>query len=194
MASSNRQQQIVEVALDLVEEGGTEAVSTTTIAARIGVSQPAVFRHFATKEALWLGVLDWLDGQLRQIRARAVQAEGEDPFAVLGRTFSHHLKLVTERPALAKLVFSDSLRSQFPSLDARFRQLHSAYRADVEKLLRRAGASGRMSGDTKVRDAIALYFALIQGISFQMSIAHTGQYSPADRARLFALFEKAVCT
>jgi AcrR family transcriptional regulator len=192
MASSNRKQQIVQVALDLIDEGGTEAVSTTSIAARIGVSQPAVFRHFHTKEALWLGLLDWLDEQLRQIRAQAVQATDEDEMAALGRMFAHHLDLIAARPALAKLVFSDSLRAQFPVLNARFLQLHTAYEADVERLLRRARSSGRISGEARLRDAIAMYFALIQGVGFQMSISRTAQHAPADRRRIFAMFERAL--
>jgi AcrR family transcriptional regulator len=191
-ASTTRKQQIVEIALDLVDEGGTEAVSTTSIAARIGVTQPAVFRHFATKEALWLGMLDWLDDQLREIRKHAVQAEGEEALAALARTFDRHLELVSRRPALAKLVFSDALRTQFPSLDRRFAQLHAGYQADVERLLRAARSSRQMSAEVRTRDAAAVYFALIQGLGFQMSIAKTSVHSSADRKRMFAMFVKAI--
>ena len=190
--AGNRKQQIVEVALDLLDEGGTDDVSTTSIAARIGVSQPAVFRHYPTKEALWLGVLDWLDEQLQQIRARAVAAEGEDELAVLARTFSHHLDLVARRPALAKLVFSASLRSQFPSLNQRFLGLHTGYESDVERLLRQAQASGRISREVRVRDAVRAYFALIQGVGFQMVIARSASYTAADRRRVFELFERGL--
>lgn len=192
MATSTRKQQIVEVALDLIEEGGTEAVSTTSIAARIGVTQPAVFRHFATKEALWLCVLDWLDDQLLAIRAQAVQADGEDALAVLARTFDQHLELVARRPALAKLVFSDALRAQFPSLNRRFAQLHAAYQADVERLLRSAKSSGRLSAEIRMRDAVAMYFALIQGVGFQMAVAKTATHSRLDRKHMFAMYERAV--
>ena len=55
-SGEDRQRQIVETLLELVEELGVKAVSAQAIADRIGVSQPAIFRHFATKEALWLAV------------------------------------------------------------------------------------------------------------------------------------------
>lgn len=192
MTSPSRKQQIVEIALDLIDEGGTDAVSTTAIAARLGVTQPAVFRHFATKEALWLGVLDWLDAQLREIRAHAVADEGEDAIAALARTFERHLALVEQRPALAKLVFSDALRTGFASLHERFLALHRAYQADVERLLRAARSAGRMSPEVRLRDAVAMYFALIQGVGFQMTVAKTAAHTRVDRKHMFALFRRAI--
>lgn len=192
MTPTTRKQQIVEIALDLIDEGGTDAVSTTAIAARLGVTQPAVFRHFATKEALWLGVLDWLDAQLREIRAHAVADEGEDALAALARTFERHLALVELRPALAKLVFSDALRTGFASLHERFLELHRAYQADVERLLRAARAAGHMSPEVRLRDAVAMYFALIQGVGFQMTVAKTTTHTRVDRKHMFALFRRAI--
>lgn len=39
------------------------------IADAIGVTQPAIFRHFKNKEALWLAVMDWFEGRLEEIYA-----------------------------------------------------------------------------------------------------------------------------
>jgi hypothetical protein len=48
---------------------------------------------------------------------------------VLSRMFLEHLNLIECYPALAKLVFSDHLRLQYPSLQARFDKIHKAYAA-----------------------------------------------------------------
>jgi AcrR family transcriptional regulator len=55
-----RKQQIVETALELIAAHGIESVSAQRVADAIGLSQPAVFRHFSTKEALRLAVMDGL--------------------------------------------------------------------------------------------------------------------------------------
>src|SRR5260370_36474243 len=62
--ADSRKQQIVETVLQLVATHGTEAVSAQLVADTIGVTQPAVFRHFPTKEAIWLAGMDWLGGPL----------------------------------------------------------------------------------------------------------------------------------
>src|SRR5262249_60338820 len=59
--ADSRKQQIVETVLELVAARGTEAVSVQLVADAIGVTQPAVFRHFPTKEAMWLAEVQWPD-------------------------------------------------------------------------------------------------------------------------------------
>jgi hypothetical protein len=44
--------------LRLADEIGPDRLSTTAVAGAVGVSQPAIFRHFPTKGALWLAVAE----------------------------------------------------------------------------------------------------------------------------------------
>ena len=67
MPAAARKRQIVETALELVAEHGADAVSAQLIADTIGLSQPAVFRHFPTKEAVWMAVIAWLQDRLAQV-------------------------------------------------------------------------------------------------------------------------------
>jgi TetR/AcrR family transcriptional regulator len=69
--ADSRKQQIVETVLELVAVHGTEAISAQLVANAIGVTQPAVFRHFQTKEAMWLAVMDWLEQRLVAIYSAA---------------------------------------------------------------------------------------------------------------------------
>src|SRR5579863_8614169 len=99
LPADSRKQQIVETALDLVAERGADAVTTQAIADAIGVSQPAVFRHFPTKEAIWVAVLDWLDDRLAIIHRRAEGDADTSPLDVLERMFLAHIHLVERHPA-----------------------------------------------------------------------------------------------
>src|SRR4029453_17720983 len=77
LSGEARQQQIVETVLDLVAEHGADGVSVQAIADRIGLTQPAVFRHFRSKEAIWVAVMTWLEGQLGAINKDADARFGE---------------------------------------------------------------------------------------------------------------------
>src|SRR5215813_7785263 len=123
--ADSRKQQIVETVLELVTARGTEAVSAQLVADAIGVTQPAVFRHFPTKEAMWLAVMDWLEERLVAIYSMANDDTDEPGLIVLGRMFLGHVKLIADYPALVLFLFWDHLRLQYPSLQARFERIHN---------------------------------------------------------------------
>ena len=73
--AEERRSEIVSAALRLADALGPDRLTTEVIAAEVGVSQPAIFRHFRTKQAIWLAVADsvadrmtaaWISASLRR--------------------------------------------------------------------------------------------------------------------------------
>src|SRR5215813_14094444 len=189
--ADSRKQQIVETVLELVAAHGAEAVSVQLVADAIGVTQPAVFRHFPTKEAMWLAVMDWLEQRLVAIYS-AADDSGEASLVVLSRMFLEHVKLIERYPALAKLVFSDHLRLQYPSLKERFGKIHKAYAARLAAVIDRAKADGAVGAAAAPKDAAAMYLSLIQGLSFQFAIARLPVKLSTEAERVLALYLQAI--
>lgn len=187
LSAGSRKQQIVETVLELVATHGTEAVSFQLIADRIGVTQPAVFRHFPTKEALWLAVMEWLEQHLVGIYASVDEAD-EATLVVLSGMFLRHIRLIEQYPALAKLVFSDHLRLQFPSLQARFGTIHKGYMARLSAVLDRAKSEGSMSETVDPKDAATMFLSLVQGLGFQFAIARVQGGVQREAESLLALY------
>ena len=190
MPAAARKQQIVETALELVAEHGADAVSAQRIADTIGLSQPAVFRHFPTKEAVWLAVIGWLQDRLADVWSEAQQHP--PPVWVLRRMFLGHVELIIRYPGLAKVVFSDHIRHQYPSLHEQFRVLHQRYEREVRTLLEDAVGRSDLPSATDVPAAATLFFCAIQGLAFQFAIARYRRTRVWDSAtRLFALYVSA---
>jgi len=190
LPAGSRKPQIVRTVLQLVVERGADAVSAQLIADAIGVTQPAIFRHFPTKEAIWLAVMDWLQDRLEEIY-RAADSEGP-ALAVLGRMFLEHVRLVERHPALAKLVFSDHLRLQYPSLQKRFAKIHGVYQARVAHLIERAKAQGAVPKSVRAADAVTLFLCMIQGLGFQFAIAQVCEALMPEAERLLGLYLRAL--
>lgn len=191
-APESRKQQIVETVLDLVAEYGTEAVSAQLVADKIGITQPAVFRHFPSKEAMWLAVMDWLEERLKAI-FEAAESSGETAtLVVLARMFRGHAKLIERHPALAKLVFSDHLRLEFPAIHHRFGKLHQSYYARLIDIVERAKTHGEVITRVSAEDAATLFLATIQGLGFQFAIARQPMNLPRVADRMFALFVRGM--
>lgn len=189
--SGSRKQQIVETVLGLVAAHGTEAVSAQLIADAIGVTQPAVFRHFPTKEAIWLAVLDWLEGRLVAIH-RGSDVPHESGLIVLSRMFLAHAKLIERYPALAKLVLSDHLRLQYPDLQARFHKIHKAYMARLSALIDRAKTEGTLTQPVATKDVATMFLSLIQGLGFQFAIARLPLKLMTEAERILALYLQSI--
>src|SRR5262245_27856075 len=192
LSADARKQQIVETVLDLVATRGADAVTTQSIADVIGLSQPAVFRHFPTKEAIWVAVLDWLDEQLAGIHQNAGADKALKPLDALEQMFLAHIKLIVRFPALAKLVFSDHLRLQYPGLNERFAAIHAAYQARVIELIRRAKLEGEAGTEVAPKHGATLYFCMVQGLGFQLVIARLLVDALREAKHIFALYRRAV--
>lgn len=57
-----RQAGLVAAALALAAQRSPADISTTDLARAVGIAQGAVFRHFPSKDAIWLTVLAWVAG------------------------------------------------------------------------------------------------------------------------------------
>jgi TetR/AcrR family transcriptional regulator len=59
-----RQASLVDAALQLAAHRSPADITTGELAQAVGITQGAVFRHFANKEAIWLAALDWTTSTL----------------------------------------------------------------------------------------------------------------------------------
>jgi AcrR family transcriptional regulator len=99
--SELRKQTISEVALALVMERGHRSVTVAEVAARAGVSEPSVFYHFPTKEALLVAALRQFDAE--NIRPLGVGGAIADmpSRAEAGVRREHHIRLQAEMSGAA---------------------------------------------------------------------------------------------
>ena len=82
----NLRDALVEAAVDVVREGGPEALSLRELARRVGVSHAAAYRHFADREALVDVVADrGLEGLVSRVHRRLDAVEEADPVTAARR-------------------------------------------------------------------------------------------------------------
>ena len=69
-----RRLQILQTLAAMLEQPGAERVTTAGLAAKIGVSEAALYRHFASKAQMFEGLIDFVDqstmGLIRQVTDR----------------------------------------------------------------------------------------------------------------------------
>jgi AcrR family transcriptional regulator len=91
-SAAGRREQIVAVALELLEERGPEALSMRTIAERIGIRAPSLYKHFPDKDALETAVVAAGFASLAEAFAERPDVPDDastDPLTTLAASYRH---------------------------------------------------------------------------------------------------------
>ncbi|MBD3144698.1 TetR/AcrR family transcriptional regulator [Microbispora camponoti] len=100
----NRRAEILEAAAGLFAARGFHGVSIEDIGAAVGISGPALYRHFSGKEALLTEMLLDISERLREQGARlATTADPDTADAALDALLSGHIEFALTHPALIRV-------------------------------------------------------------------------------------------
>jgi len=90
--AEERREAILEAALIEFADRGAEGMSTESIARRVGISQPYIFRLFGTKKELTKATIErCLRGTLEMMRTAAAGLQGEAVLAAIGEAYTQRL-------------------------------------------------------------------------------------------------------
>jgi AcrR family transcriptional regulator len=177
-----RRSEIIEAVLRLAVAVGPDRLGTPAVAAAVGISQPAIFRHFPTREALWVAVAEHVAARMRAGWAEAVAGSPPAEEAIR-RIVAAQARLVAAEPAILAIVFSHELRVSNPTLATVFRGLMAEL---TGHLVAGFTALGRRVAVAPT-DAALLVLGLVQGLALRWSLAGRGFDLVAEAGRLLDL-------
>lgn len=167
--AEERKEQILTVALRLADELGPDRLTTGAVANAIGLTQPAIFRHFPTKQALWAALAERIRRRMNSSWQTALGGQTA-PEARIAAVINTQLYTIAENPALPAILFSRELQVENGDLRKTFSGAMAAFR----KLLHDEVAKGRDAGtfrrDLEPSDAAALLLSLVQGLAIRWSL------------------------
>ncbi|AOW12526.1 hypothetical protein LPB72_15860 [Hydrogenophaga crassostreae] len=182
-----RQASLIAAALALAAERSPAEVTTAQLAQAIGVTQGAVFRHFESKEAIWLAVLDDASERLLARLLSAAAPHATNGLHALEAVFDAHVEFVIEHPGLPRLVFQELQRPQDTALKANVRQLMQAYRMLLVKLLKRGQAEGLIAQSVDPQTATVVLMGAVQGLVMQALMSGDVAAMRTQAPRVFQL-------
>ena len=107
MDLSKRQIEIIEAATKLIGMGGVQSLTTKTLAAEMGFSEPALYRHFSDKNEILKSVLMYYKEILREGLTNIIQSDStgkEKVKSMIDFQFNHF----TNSPAVIMVIFSET--------------------------------------------------------------------------------------
>lgn len=172
-----RQAEIIAAALRLAQDRSPAGITTTDLAQAMGLSQGALFKHFSTKDAIWQGVMAWVqDKLLHALQEAAAQAPG--PIEALGAVFDTHVRFVMAHPGVPRVIFHELQQAQDSALKQQVRSVVQGYRELLLRLLDAAVRSGDVAADLDTAAAATLFVGIVQGLVMQSMLS--GQIAAMD--------------
>jgi AcrR family transcriptional regulator len=161
------------------------------MAQAMGVTQGAVFRHFQSKDAIWMAVMQWVRDHLMGVLGQAA-AQGRDPLDALERMFFAHVEFISRHPAIPRVLMSEHLHRRSSALRQLVTEILLGYETKIDGLLSDAQAQGLARADLDTHAAATLYIGMIQGLVLQTSILRDRRTLAAEAARTFPIFLQAI--
>src|SRR5690349_5007607 len=159
MPAAERRAAILDAARGAFARGGFHGASTAEIARAAGCSEPILYRHFASKQALFAAVLEDAAMRLREATEASMDAEPDDPFGALvhaGERLAGDPRLtdVLRLRGLAVTMLDD------PVVRETVERMASTMAARVEAAIRRSQATGRIRADVSPEQIAQLWAGL----------------------------------
>ena len=152
-----RRVQILQTLAGMLEQPGAERVTTAALAAKLDVSEAALYRHFASKAQMFEGLIEFIETSVFTLINQIV--ERETTAAVQAQKIAAVLLQFAEKnPGMTRVMVGDALVFEHERLNARMNQFFDRVESQLRQSLR-AAAEAAGSGTPTV-DAQALASAI----------------------------------
>ena len=162
-----RRIQILQALATMLEQPAGERITTASLAARLEVSEAALYRHFASKAQMFEGLIDFIESSIfslvQQITDRAPDAAAATDLGArqAAQIATVLVQFAEKNPGMARVMVGDALVLEHERLQQRMNQLFDKVEAALRQCLRDSPAvqaSSTPTVDAQVRAAAVVAF------------------------------------
>lgn len=142
---SERQQQIIEASIGLIDKNGIQGFTIKNLAGEIGISEPGIYRHFENKVMILGTILDTFKQRMDEYHQRS-ENDGNIPAdKQIKEFFGMIFKLFMGNPALVSVIFAEEIFQNEPVLTQKVLEIQKANERVINEMLKRLSLNHKMS-------------------------------------------------
>ena len=158
-----RRVQILQTLASMLEQPGAERITTAALAARLEVSEAALYRHFASKAQMFEGLIEFIEQTVFSLVSQIVDRETEAQTQVR-RVLTVLLQFAEKNPGMTRVMVGDALVFENERLVARMNQFFDRIESTLRQSLReRAQAAGSATPTVDANMQAAVLTAFVVG-------------------------------
>ena len=149
-----RRIQILQTLARMLEQPGAERVTTAALAAKLAVSEAALYRHFASKAQMFEGLIEFIESSVFTLVNQLIERE-PSPSVQAQKIASVLLQFGEKNPGMTRVMVGDALVFEHERLVARMNQFFDRIESQLRQSLRAAAEAGGSSTPTVDAQALA---------------------------------------
>lgn len=130
-----RKLQILQILAQMLENPRGEKITTAALAARLDVSEAALYRHFASKAQMFEGLIEFIEQTLFGL-INKIGAEEKSGVRQIEAILAMLLGFAQRNPGMTRVLIGDALVHEDERLQVRINQLHDRIEATLKQALR----------------------------------------------------------
>ena len=160
--TGERKAQILQTLAAMLENPKGERITTALLAARLEVSEAALYRHFASKAQMFEGLIEFIEQTVFTL-VNKIQAEEKDALKQIEATVATLLGFAQKNPGMTRVLIGDALVNEDERLQTRVNQLVDRLEASLRQSARLALGAGMLPADWDVNAYANALIAFVIG-------------------------------
>jgi TetR/AcrR family transcriptional regulator len=175
-----RKLQILQTLASMLEQPKGEKITTAALAARLDVSEAALYRHFASKAQMFEGLIEFIESTVFGL-INQITAQQENGLLQVQAITNMLLNFAERNPGMTRVIIGDALVNEDPRLQQRMNQFVERVELAIKQAMRVAVSQGQAM-ETEVATRANMITSLVLGRWHRF--AKTGfQQNPSDNAQ-----------
>jgi AcrR family transcriptional regulator len=142
-----RRVQILQALAEMLQQPGAERITTAALAARLSVSEAALYRHFASKAQMFEGLIEFIEQTVFSLVNQIAEREQSTPDAASGgrhaaKVVAMVLQFAEKNPGMTRVMVGDALVFENERLRQRMNQFFDKIEATLRQGLRLSADAG----------------------------------------------------
>jgi TetR/AcrR family transcriptional regulator, fatty acid metabolism regulator protein len=142
MDFTKRQIEIMNAATKRIDEFGIQNLTIKNLAADLNLSEPALYRHFKSKNDILLGMLTYFIGQMKGRLDDLLETDFDHAQDELRAIFKSQLETIVNRPSIISILFSEGIFSFDQQLNEKVKQVMDLMQFYILENLQKGQSSG----------------------------------------------------
>lgn len=157
-----RKVQILQTLANMLQEPSGDRVTTAALAARLHVSEAALYRHFASKAQMFEGLIEFIERSMLMLISQ-ITTRDDDALRQLRGILVMLLGFAEKNPGMTRVLIGDALVTEDDRLQVRINQLIDRIEASIAQCFRTAIAQGRLPAQTDPESRADLFLSYVMG-------------------------------
>jgi len=187
-----RQQQIADAVGSLIFKYGSEHLTVKRIAAEVGISEAAIYRHFKSKKSILSFLLSHIEESLLNDISPEPMSTKQVTLEAIEKIIQSHFSMISMRKGISFQVIAEIISLGDRKLNRQASRTIDKYISRLKELLSEGVRDGAVRQDIDLEASATLLFTLIQGLVNIWALSE-GSFNLIEKyTSLWKVYRKAV--